>query len=316
MAKSPETSGGSSGTKKAVYVLVSSGGDHYLDMLHLSAACLHRYSPGLQACVVTDADTAELLAAHEGCKKVLDEVVVVHDAGLQGLGKADRSRYIKTSLRRHVAGDYLYIDIDAFPVGNLEPLFNTIDSVCMTHDQNVRPDQFVFEDYESHIFKHMNWPLPTEYFNSGVMLVKSDATARALYEDWHALWQETRLSGNHKDQPPLHEVIRRKHYKIGHLPKEANLLISLKPRCFWGRPLVYHISTIFFEERFDTVFHNLVRAMKRGAAPDFALIDHVVAARYPWTDANLFRNAYYTGQFHRLPTIVLRKLLTKIKGTP
>jgi hypothetical protein len=316
MAKPPEFTSNRYSHKKAVYVLVSNGGDHYLDMLHLSAACLHRYSPGLYACVVTDEDTAQLLDAHAGCKAELDEVVVVKDDGLQGLGKADRSRYIKTSLRRHVEGEYLYIDIDAFPVGNLEPLFKTSASVSMTHDQNVPPDQFVFEDYESHIFKHMNWPLPAEYFNSGVMLVKSDDTARALYEDWHALWQETRLSGNHKDQPPLHEIIRRKQYKIGHLPKESNLLISLKPRCFWGRPLVYHISTIFFEERYDTVFHNMVRSMKLGTPPDFAFLDTIVASRYPWTDPDLLRNAYYTGQFQRLPMIALRKLAAKIKGTP
>jgi Glycosyl transferase family 8 len=296
----------------AVYILVSDEADFYIDMLQLSASCMRRYNPDLNICLVTDQTTVGFVNANPACRNTLDQIVVVDDPAIRPMKKTDRSRYIKTSLRRHLVGDFLYIDIDAFPVGSLSSLFNRTNSISMAHDQNVAPERFHFEDYESEIFKKMNWPLPREYFNSGVMLVKDDQTAHSFYDDWHALWNESRLTGNHKDQPPMHEVIRRKNYSVGTLPKEANLLISLRPRCFWGRPMVYHISTIFFKERSDTVFHVMVKSMRDQLNFDLNAVDSIARSRYPWTDRNLLWNIFYTKNFHMVPKALLRRLLSRL----
>jgi len=119
----------------------------------------------------------------------------------------------KLRLRKFIEGDYLYIDIDAIPIADLSEVFEIQTDLAMVNDHNLPPKKFVFLEYEREIFDKMQWSLPAEYYNSGVMFVKDTDLTHDFFKRWHELWLLNCAIGLHKDQPAMHEAIRQKKNK-------------------------------------------------------------------------------------------------------
>src|SRR5690242_498527 len=92
------------------YVQASTEDDLYAAMACISATFVRRLYPDAHIHLVCDEVTAPALRDRRA--KVLDlasEVTVV-DTGMPGLIK--RSRFVKTSLRQVVRGDFIFLDVD------------------------------------------------------------------------------------------------------------------------------------------------------------------------------------------------------------
>ena len=294
---------------KIVYVLVSDSEDHYTEMAMLSVYCARKYSPTCAIELVLDVATKSNLTGHRA--KLLEMVDTVTVVDVKGQNNAFTSRIIKTQLRNYVEGDYLYVDIDAVPVADLSSVFSLDTDLAMAHDHNVPPEKFIFYDYEREIFDKTGWPLPTRYFNSGVMLVKDTQKVRDFFECWHGLWQQNSKLGLHKDQPPMHEAIRQRNMKVHALGPEWNLLVGLQKGYGGKKPRIYHYSTIRFETRKDTYFHELVKNLKITEKIDMPLLDHIVNTKYPWTNHSSLRLNWAVGNYHLLPLLMMKKLVSK-----
>jgi hypothetical protein len=295
---------------KIVYVLVSDSTDHYTEMAILSVYCARKYSPSCSIELVVDIKTKSGLKGHRA--KLLDLVDIVTEVDVAGENNAFTSRLIKTQLRKFVNGDYLYVDIDAVPVADLSSVFMLDTDLAMAHDHNVPPEKFFFYDYERDIFDKTGWPLPERYFNSGVMLVKDTPKVREFFDCWQGLWQENRKLGLHKDQPPMHEAIRLLDMKVHALGPEWNLLVGLQKGYGGKNPRVYHYSTIQFDTRQDTYFHELVKKLKNTGHIDMVLLENIIITKYPWTNRSSLRLNWAIGNYHLLPWLIMKKIAFKV----
>lgn len=297
-------------SRNVVYVLVSNQADYYAEMLYLSIAFLKRYSPGILATVLMDVKTSESFTGMR--KKLLahvDEIKVVPVAYERFPSGAHVSRYIKTSMRQYVSGLFLYVDIDAYPVASLESLFSDSSNVAMAFDCNSIDGKFELESHETDVLNAMGWSYPHVSYNSGVMLVPDTKSAHSLFGVWNALWQESCAKGFLKDQPALHEAIKRSGVDISTLNPQYNILIGLIPNYLMTSPKIYHVSTIRFEERADTKFHSIIRNLKHGGeSVDWVDVDEWVKKRYPWTNLNSVRLAYISGNYRMCMRNILKKI--------
>ncbi len=200
---------------KVVYALVSSSSDFYLEQAYVSMYSLKRYMPEAHIVLATDEDTrASFVGIREKELEYADEVLTIPlDASFT---QHQRSRLIKTSIRKYVKGDYIYIDCDTI----ICRPFPSLDAI--TYDIAACLDSHCFDYYDNpyrwfglshgHI---LDWPIDEEstYFNTGVIFVKDSPVAHEFYK----LWQQNLLDGFSKgvlmDQPSFAKT----NYQMGHI---------------------------------------------------------------------------------------------------
>lgn len=119
------------------------------------------------------------------------------------------SRYLKTSLREYIDGDYLYIDTDTVFADQLPPNISD-DDLCLARDCN-------YEVFKRNTFAYDYWkPLYSSigiddvegkiHFNSGIIWAKDTKKVRAFYDDWHKMWKNNLTRNLPNDQLALNIV--------------------------------------------------------------------------------------------------------------
>ena len=93
---------------KIVYVVTSDETDVYLEQALLSVFSLRKHNPNAYVELVVDQNTNTTITGKRGeILKYIDNKVVVNVP--EEYNKLSRSRWLKTSLRQHIKGDFLYI---------------------------------------------------------------------------------------------------------------------------------------------------------------------------------------------------------------
>lgn len=200
---------------KIIYALVSSATDYYLEQAYVSMYSLKHHMPDAFIVLVTDDITnSSFIGVRKSELRFADEVITVSlDASFT---QRQRSRLIKTSIRKYVAGDFLFIDCDTIvcrPFPSLDSIPSDmaacVDSHC--YDFHDNPYRW-FGLADGHV---LDWPIDEEsiYFNSGVVFVRDSP----LSHDFYKRWQQNLLDGFSKgvlmDQPSFAKT----NYQMGHV---------------------------------------------------------------------------------------------------
>lgn len=189
---------------KIVYTLVSGSNDIYLGQAIISAYSVRLHNPSATIVLVVDKPTEVVVNATSSITSYFDEIVVV-DVPLD-LNKVQASRFLKTTLRQTVRGDYLYIDTDTVVNGDLSECDSFSADIAAILDRHTMAEQHptltnVIKDLRTvGLFVE---DLKGKYFNGGVMYVKDSELAKRFYELWHHHWDIARKNGHNIDQPPL-----------------------------------------------------------------------------------------------------------------
>ena len=194
---------------KLVYVLTSNGKDEFSAMLLMSLYSLHLYHKKDVVEIVMDWTT------YIGLKEVNSSILEMGEVNVvdipEGLDVMQRSRYLKTNLRRIVKGDYLYIDSDTIICCPLEDLDDLNYDLGMVADQNnsvPQTDQGQLELNKKAGFDAYGEP----YYNGGVSLVRDTPNAYTFFDLWKKMWHVSMANGVSKDQPALCETNK----QLGH----------------------------------------------------------------------------------------------------
>lgn len=194
---------------KIVYVFVSGGDDCFAEQAYVSMYSLRRFNPDCRIVLATDGYTLSLLDGRGGRIKEYADEIVVFDVP-EGFSPTQRSRYIKTSLRQEIEGDFLFLDTDTLILGSLADIGDACGDVCMARMQDADSREPDNPPTMLQSYNRMKGVAPgkshgiSDYFNSGVMLVRETPVAHRLFEAWHRLWEESSLRyGFHKDQCAL-----------------------------------------------------------------------------------------------------------------
>ena len=96
---------------RVVYVLVSSEKDFYLEQAILSMHSLKKYNPLAEICLLTEKNTVDTFC--DGRKRILKYIDHLYSIDIPSeFTSVQKSRFIKTSLRKWIEGDFMFIDTD------------------------------------------------------------------------------------------------------------------------------------------------------------------------------------------------------------
>lgn len=213
---------------KVVYCLISDNKDYYYEQLLISLYSLRKYNPDAIVELVVDDDTHTTFVNERA--KVYDYVTNVISVDVPyEFTKKQRSRFIKTSLREYIQGDYLFIDTDTIIQSSLAEIDSVSADVCAVQEYN-RLKYFTKSDCSMQMLAakvSLVEELENEpYFNSGVMYVKDSPRAHRLYEIWHTSWKETLLRGLDTDQTSLCWANKKVGHAIEYMDDSWNCLVK------------------------------------------------------------------------------------------
>ncbi len=188
---------------KIIYVLTSNEADYYLEQLVISVRSLRLYHPDVYVGVLVDKQTNETLKDNR--LKLLHQVTEIIEVETpQNYSQMQRSRFIKTSVRNIVDGDFLFIDTDTVICGDLSDIENYREYICAVPDLHVPVSKHTYTYDISARAKIVGWDITKSgcvYFNSGIIYVKDSQTAKQFYALWNKLWTESMKHGCSSDQP-------------------------------------------------------------------------------------------------------------------
>lgn len=213
---------------KVVYVLVDNYKLKFTNELMISLISLKNKASEIKISVITDEDTYKIL---EEKKHQIFQFADIKSIQISNeYSQKEKSRFLKTSLRRYIKGDFLFMDTDTVVCSKFPEVISDAD-IAMVLDYNClisnRLDRegvkalnelcgIKFEDVET-------------YYNSGVIWVKDNANAREFYEEWHNCWKQTLKKGFPFDQPAINYVARGKTGIVKELPSIWNVQVSVQP---------------------------------------------------------------------------------------
>lgn len=197
---------------KIVYDVISGEKDNYFEQAWASMFSLRHFNPDAHIVLLTDDSTVQTIEKtyRKKAKQLIDDIVVVPFD--KQYSNKEKSRWIKTSMRQLVNGDFLFIDADTIVAGALDKSYfdgfpNFIGAVL---DYNCS-SRIVCH---SGIFKIMyvnrlksiygiNYMEGTDVYNSGVLFVRDVPEAYVLFDAWHKNWLIANEKGVCLDQLPL-----------------------------------------------------------------------------------------------------------------
>ena len=179
---------------KYVYAVVSGKEDYYAEQALVSMYSLRLYNPGCHIVLATDDETLSMLRdIHSPIGTYVSECVTINAPS--GFTHVQRSRYVKTLIRKYIKGDFLYLDSDTVITDSLKALENfegdvaaTLFRHIKTWEKGVLPDRLL-EFYEK---TKIEEKLDFSFFcNGGVVFCKDTPVGHQLFETWHKYWLES-----------------------------------------------------------------------------------------------------------------------------
>lgn len=207
----------------------------------MSLHTLRKHNPDISAYVVIDHITLDCLKGERLNTLSHYAKILSFDTPSEYNTEKLRSRFLKTSVRKLVPGDFLFLDCDTIVCRPFSfEDFNDTD-IGMIADLNADlplSDESVLIKCKNAGFSNL---LGSPYFNSGVAFVKDSPVAFRFYEMWHQLWRESVLNGCVYDQPALCEANRQLGGVVNEIPDTWNCQIHYKnSRQFLQNAYVLH----------------------------------------------------------------------------
>lgn len=189
-----------------VYVVVSEKDDFYVEYCAVSVYSLKKYNKEAKVCVICDSNTYDhIIAKKKYFLEIVDKIISVSIN--QDYTALQKSRFLKTSVRTLIDGDFVFIDTDTIITGDLKGLhsFDKDIGAVKTQDSDLwsKDNQHIhFKRYNTqrNLPEDFNYGIDN-YFNSGVIICRDTPKAREFYEEWHKSWLESSEKYSfHQDQ--------------------------------------------------------------------------------------------------------------------
>lgn len=243
---------------KIVYVLTSSENDILLEQLSLSLYSLKYYNPNSEVYLVVDQDTySSIKNDRNNIREFLTDIIPVKTP--DEYNNMLRSRWLKTSLREYIKGDYLFVDSDTIIADDLEECDNWTCDIAAVIDRHIPVNKaHLYYDYICNRAKDTGWLFETSdsnYFNSGVMFVKDNESTHAFYKKWHEYWLEGIKHQVFQDQPTLGKVNKEQGYIIKELNGVWNCQIMANGIKFLSTSKIIHYFNAERQSEKKSVFY-------------------------------------------------------------
>ena len=234
---------------KYLYILVDPESGFYTEQTYVSMLSLRHVSPNAQISLIVDDETDmnNKSSFFSQLKQIVNEYKKIHlDKNITPVA---RSRFLKTTMRQNIEGDFLYIDSDTIWVNPIQEADFSFDIMGVL-DQHVTFSNKKSKETFIKLFTETNCFPETEYFiNGGVLFSRDSDFSKSFFEQWHEKWIQTSKSGIFVDQPSLNYVISKNiNNKVFLLPGEYNCQISNSWDFFFKAKIIHYFSSCSLED--------------------------------------------------------------------
>ena len=211
---------------KIVYVLVSQESDFFYEMFLMSHYSLRLYHPkgDVEVNLIMDMDTYQRLKEKQA--EILQDVIPIVSYVPKEYSVMQRSRYLKTSMRELLQGDFLYLDTDTIVCHSLDAVDSFKTDICLVRDNHQgKVDNYQVDQVSDVLgWKHL---AETKLFNGGVIYVKDSIQGHDFFKKWHESWKLCASHGFNKDQLSLRWVVSQSENIIKELDGTWNCQVSM-----------------------------------------------------------------------------------------
>jgi len=253
---------------KYVYVLTIDETDYYLEQALLSITLLRIHMPNAFVSLLVDDVTGKTLGetTRKNILTLVNEIKVV-EIDCQ-FDKKARSRWLKTSMRKHIEGNFLYIDCDTIICDNLSDIEKMNVDLGAVWDMHTR-----FQDnhnkrtiqgrYETAGFDSPF--ISNEYFNSGVIFCKNIPVCYDFFGEWHRLWLHSFNNGLMVDMPSLNQANCSMNNVIVELGGEWNCQISDKGAVNYlhSSKIIHYFNVYKYESPYRLANKDIIKNIKK-----------------------------------------------------
>ena len=295
---------------KYLYVLVGSKNGFYCEQTLVSMASLKYVQPDAFVSLLIDKQTDENYEIEiTRIKKYVDEYIVVPvDDDIPSIAK---SRYIKTSMRKYVEGDFLYVDADTVwnaPVDESDfthDIMGVLDGHCLLSEHPLRDG--IAEEFK----KTKCNPEVEKYINGGVLFSRDSDLSKRFFALWHEKWLETSKTGLFIDMPALNFAIKQISSSFALLPDVYNVQISRSWQYFWNAKVI-HFFTGWQKDVFESPYLFQKKEFWKGIKEN-GLSESVVATiNNPMTAFEKIRQVFFCKFMHKKQIFPFPSRLSKL----
>lgn len=190
---------------KIVYVLTFDESNFHFEQAMISVYSARKHNPNAEILIITDNSSEEKIqgSRSEIRKYVTD--ILSFDVSSEP-NNMRKSRFLKTSLRNLIDGDYLFIDTDTIICKSLNDVDYLDGDICLVADGHGSFFENLKVSYSLQNFQRAGITIDQDfvYHNSGVMYVKDTKETRLFYKEWHKNWKKLGEKGLFFDQISLH----------------------------------------------------------------------------------------------------------------
>ena len=194
-----------------LYVLVSSQNDIYYEQFLQSVVSLRFFMPDAHVVLLCDSATKKnLVGKRSGYEKFISRTITVEAP--VNMSQVEISRWIKTSIRRHINGDFLFIDCDTVITDDLSSIYKTgikfgacLDKHSMI-DRHGKSNSIIEKDKELGFTSYFS----NRHINSGVIFCTDTPETHRFFDRWHELWFFSNSKNTVRDQPSFNMAIYEK----------------------------------------------------------------------------------------------------------
>jgi hypothetical protein len=269
----------------ACYVLTTNGNDVMADLNLISVWSLQQSNPDAYVVLLCDRESAEALQrTGHPLRTAVDEVLAIETpAG----SPAFRNRFVKTSMRKHVSGPFLYLDADTLIRGDLSSVFAIQSHFAAAPNLSGTEISSQISSWETWVFDTMRWQMPTLLFvNGGVLFFSDHQETHALSDLWHWKWREcTERMGMQYDQPSLNSALHETGIVVEQLAHRFNAQVLARPKTAWGA-VIWHFYLSFDLTLPKTVLNEALLRFRK--SNDFSAQDvaRLCERDHPWVVKN------------------------------
>ena len=218
---------------KLVYALTCDECGTYIEQALISIFSARYHNPQAHIVLLTDNKTNQLLVDKRGEINTLITEKIVIDFEDDTLSALYRSRWLKTSARRLVRGNLLYIDCDTVIQRSLDDIDQVDGDMVMVYDAHMTVAEYTPEMFDLSVENcaKLGFDATSEryYYNGGVILVKDSEIGNKLFDFWHEEWKKGTEIQFYGDEPSLMKSNALLGYVITRLSDEWNCQVFMSP---------------------------------------------------------------------------------------
>ena len=249
-----------------LYVLTSSINDTYYEQFLLSITSLKLIMPDAEVILLCDIKTGENLTGKRSDHEKLVSKVITAGAPA-GMSQVEVSRWVKTSMRRLVPGDFLFIDCDTIITDDLSSItelkiqFGSCLDKHSLIDRHGKKSNIVEADKQLGFTSYLSG----RHYNSGVIFCADNPETHRIFDRWHELWLFSNSKNIPRDQPSFNMAIYENLSFFTELDGTWNCQIAFNGLPYLANSKIIHYFAsdfIFRSSPFIPASENVIKEVK------------------------------------------------------